>query len=117
VNDAEEEASRLFRALADTTRRRIIDELMKRDRQSLFEVYTRVVMAQGLGQSRQAFSRHLSVLEEVGIIRTEWQGTTKLHSVDTGPIARLRGAWLSRFGDTDEDLPQPGVRGRPGEGE
>lgn len=100
VSDSEEEVNQLFRALADTTRRLIIDELMTRDQQSLFEIYTRVVSRHAIGQSRQAFSRHLSVLEDVGIIRIEWQGTTKLHSVNTEPIALLRGTWLSKFGGT-----------------
>lgn len=96
--DSDDEANRLFRALGDTTRRLIIDELLVRDRQSLFEIYTRVVTGHGIGQSRQAFSRHLSVLEDVGIIKTEWQGTTKLHSVNVKPINQLRDAWMSRFG-------------------
>jgi DNA-binding transcriptional ArsR family regulator len=100
VPDSEEEVNQLFRALADTTRRLIIDELMTRDQQSLFEIYKQVVSRHGIGQSRQAFSRHLSVLEDVGIIHTEWQGTTKRHTVTTGPIALLRGAWLSKFGGT-----------------
>jgi DNA-binding transcriptional ArsR family regulator len=100
VADSEVETSRILRALTDVTRRRIIDELMVRDRQSLFELYTRVVSRHGIGQTRQAFSRHLLVLEEVGIVRTEWQGTTKLHSIDTGPLTRLRGGWLTKFGGT-----------------
>lgn len=98
--DSDDEMNRLFRALADTTRRRIIDEMVLRDRQSLFEIYTRVLMAHGIGQSRQAFSKHLAVLEEVGILRTEWQGTTKLHSVNTEPLTRLHGAWLAKYGET-----------------
>lgn len=100
VADSDDEMNRLFRALADTTRRRIIDEMVLRDRQSLFEIYTRVLMAHGIGQSRQAFSKHLAVLEEVGILRTEWQGTTKLHSVNTEPLTRLHGAWLAKYGET-----------------
>jgi DNA-binding transcriptional ArsR family regulator len=100
VTDSEDETSRILRALADVTRRRIIDELMVRDRQSLFELYTRVVSQRGIGQTRQAFSRHLSVLEDVGILRTEWLGTTKLHSVETEPLTKLRGGWLSKFGGT-----------------
>jgi DNA-binding transcriptional ArsR family regulator len=87
----------ICRAIADTTRRRIIDELALRNRQSLFEIYARVVSQHGIGHSRQAFSRHLSVLEAVGIIEVEWQGTTKLHSLNTAPLARLLGGWLSRF--------------------
>lgn len=97
----DEDSSRIFRALADTTRRRIIDELSRRERQSLFELYTRVVMQHGIGQSRQAFSRHLSVLEEAGIIEVEWKGTTKLHTLNTEPIARLRRGWLSKYGRSE----------------
>lgn len=89
--------NRLYRAIGDTTRRRIIDELAKRDRQSLFEICARVMTKHGIGHSRQAFSRHLSVLEEVGIIEVEWQGTTKLHSLNTAPLVRLTGGWLSKF--------------------
>ncbi|GAB1582280.1 metalloregulator ArsR/SmtB family transcription factor [Phyllobacterium phragmitis] len=93
----EDDTNRIYRAIADTTRRLIIDELALRDRQSLFEIYTRVVSKHGIGHSRQAFSRHLSQLEDVGIIEVEWQGTTKLHSLNTAPLARLRNGWLSRF--------------------
>ena len=91
----DEQLNRLFRALGDTTRRRIIDELSRRDRQSLFEVYTRVVTRHGIGQTRQAFSRHLTTLEEVGIIEVEWEGTTKLHTLNTGPIASLQRGWIA----------------------
>ncbi len=89
--------NRVCRAIAEPTRRRIIDELALRDRQSLFEIYARVVSEHGIGHSRQAFSRHLSVLEDVGIIEMAWQGTTKLHSLNTAPLARLLDGWLSRF--------------------
>jgi len=99
VDDQDAEINRLFRAVADPTRRQIIEELRARDRQSLFEIYTRVVSRHGAGQSRQGFSRHLSVLEEVGILNVEWQGTTKLHSINTAPLVRLRNGWLAKFGD------------------
>ena len=95
--DSDDDLNRIFRAVGDTTRRRIIDELALRDRQSLFELYTRVVTEYGIGQSRQAFSRHLSVLEAVGIVEVEWHGTTKLHSLNTAPLSRLLGGWIARF--------------------
>ena len=101
MTETDEENSRIFRALADTTRRRIIDELARRERQSLFELYARVVMEHGIGQSRQAFSRHLSVLEAAGIIEVEWKGTTKLHTLNAAPLARLRGGWLSKHGSSE----------------
>ena len=94
---ADDELNRLHRAVGDTTRRRIIDELRRRSGQSLFEIYARVMSQHGIGHSRQAFSRHLSVLEEVGIIEVEWRGTTKLHSLNTKPLIRLHKSWLSKF--------------------
>jgi DNA-binding transcriptional ArsR family regulator len=90
----DEALNRLFRALGDTTRRIIIAELRKRDRQSLFELYTRVVTNHGIGQTRQGFSRHLTTLEEAGLIEIEWQGTTKLHRLNTAPIVQLKTGWL-----------------------
>ncbi len=95
--DSDDDLNRIFRAISDTTRRRIIDKLALRDRQSLFELYTRVVTEHGIGHSRQAFSRHLSVLETVGIVEVEWHGTTKLHSLNTAPLSRLLGGWIARF--------------------
>lgn len=91
---------RLFRALGDTTRRRIIAELGKRDGQSLFELYTRIVTDYGIGQTRQGFSRHLAILERAGLIAVEWQGVTKLHRLDTAPLAGLASGWLAQFQET-----------------
>lgn len=93
----DEALNRLFRAVGDTTRRNIIAELGKRDRQSLFELYTRVVSGHGSGQTRQGFSRHLATLQEAGLIDIEWQGTTKLHTLNIEPIAKLRSGWLKSF--------------------
>jgi DNA-binding transcriptional ArsR family regulator len=97
VSESEDSLSRLYRAIGDTTRRRIIDELSARGDQSLFELYTRVQSKHGIDQTRQAFSRHLLVLEEVGVIEVEWRGNTKLHSLNTQPLARLSEGWLANF--------------------
>ena len=56
-------AEDVFKALADPTRRRILDELVERDGQTLFEICARLVTKHGLGLSRQAISQHLAVLE------------------------------------------------------
>ena len=58
----------LFRALADETRRVILDELTERDGQSLFELCSRLTMRHGITSTRQAISQHLAVLEEAGLV-------------------------------------------------
>src|SRR5206468_918599 len=57
----------LFKALADPTRRAILDELTERNDQTLFEICGRLTMKHGLSSSRQAISQHLAVLEEAGL--------------------------------------------------
>ena len=58
----------VFKALADPTRRVILDELLERDRQTLFEICSRLAMKHGLGSSRQAISQHLDELESAGLV-------------------------------------------------
>jgi len=77
---AESQLDAVFQALADSKRRLILDELSKRDEQPLFELCVRLVEGHGMALSRQAISKHLAVLESAGLIRTSWQGRTKLHS-------------------------------------
>ncbi len=95
--DKDDELNQLFRAVSDTTRRRIIDELAKREQQSLFEVCARLASEHRIGHSRQALSRHIGVLEEAGLIDVEWKGTTKLHTLNTKPLARLQEGWITKF--------------------
>jgi len=83
----------IYRALADPTRRTILDELSKREGQTLFELCSRLVMAHGIGSSRQAVSQHLTVLEEAGLVRTERQGRTKLHWFDGRPLQEITSRW------------------------
>ncbi len=83
----------IYRALADPTRRIILDELSKREGQTLFELCGRLAMAHKLTSSRQAVSQHLAVLEEVGLVRTERQGRTKLHWFDGSPLKTIVTRW------------------------
>jgi DNA-binding transcriptional ArsR family regulator len=83
----------LFRALADETRRVILDELTERDGQSLFELCTRLTMRHGITSSRQAISQHLAVLEEAGLVVSHKEGRTKLHHVDTTPLRSITERW------------------------
>ena len=83
----------IYRALADPTRRTILDELCKREGQTLFELCARLAMAHGIDSSRQAVSQHLAVLEDAGLVRTERQGRTKLHWFDGAPLQAIAARW------------------------
>lgn len=83
----------VFKALADETRRAILDELADRDDQTLFEICARLAMNHGLGSTRQAISQHLDVLEEVGLVHSERRGRYKFHTLDTAPLAHIAERW------------------------
>lgn len=83
----------VFKALADETRRILLDELLKRDEQTLFELCSRLAMEHGLTPSRQAVSQHLDVLEQAGLVRTERRGRYKFHTIDTAPLAQIVERW------------------------
>src|SRR3712207_8273348 len=76
----------VFRALADPTRRAILDELQERNGQTLFELCTRLITRHGLSSSRQAVSQHLDVLEAAGLVRVRREGRYKFHDLDTSPL-------------------------------
>ncbi|OLT29816.1 transcriptional regulator [Actinomadura sp. CNU-125] len=88
----------VFKALADATRRTILDELTERDGQTLFEICARLTNRHGLGSSRQAISQHLAVLEEAGLVRTRREGRYKFHDLETEPLERIADRWLKPNG-------------------
>jgi DNA-binding transcriptional ArsR family regulator len=83
----------VFKALADPTRRAILDELVDRDGQTLFEICTRLVMKHGLGSTRQGISQHLEALETAGLISTQREGRYKFHYLDTRPLRSIVERW------------------------
>lgn len=83
----------VFRALADPTRRTILDELTSSDGQSLFEICSRLTMRHGSTLSRQAISQHLAVLEEAGLVRSHRDGRTKIHHLNTEPLRSIIERW------------------------
>jgi DNA-binding transcriptional ArsR family regulator len=83
----------VFRALADPTRRAILDELQERNGQTLFELCTRLISRHGLGSTRQAVSQHLDVLEAAGLVRTRREGRYKFHDLDTSPLKAVTERW------------------------
>ena len=85
----------MFRALADPTRRAILDELRVRDDQTLFELRARLATKHGLGSTRQAVSQHLAVLEAAGLVTTRRQGRCTFHHIDTAPLTVIVERWLT----------------------
>ena len=104
----------VFKALADPTRRTILDELTDRNGQTLFEICSRLTAKHGLGSSRQAISQHLDVLEAAGLVVTSREGRYKFHYIDTTPLEPIVERWLKKAGTGGRDRHenQPGQRAR-----
>jgi DNA-binding transcriptional ArsR family regulator len=83
----------VFKAIADPTRRAILDELTDRDGQTLFEICKRLIARHGINSSRQAISQHLDMLEEAGLVNTRRDGRYKLHHVDLTPLRTIVDRW------------------------
>jgi DNA-binding transcriptional ArsR family regulator len=83
----------VFKALADPTRRAILDELQERTGQTLFELCNRLISRHGLGSTRQAVSQHLDVLEAAGLVRSRREGRYKFHELDTTPLRAITDRW------------------------
>ncbi|WP_353941429.1 metalloregulator ArsR/SmtB family transcription factor [Streptomyces sp. HUAS MG91] len=88
-------ADDVFKALADPTRRTILDELTQASGQTLFEICSRLSTRHGLGMSRQAVSQHLAVLESAGLVETRREGRYKFHDLNTAPLRQITERWLA----------------------
>ncbi len=98
----------VFKALADPTRRTILDELKERDGQTLFELCSRLLTKHGIASSRQAISQHLDVLEEAGLVRVRREGRYKFHDLDTSPLRTIAERW--RIDQRSNHVDQPDQR-------
>ena len=83
----------LYRALADPTRRAIMDELLERGDQTLFELCARLATKHGMGSTRQAISQHLEVLAAAGLVNSRRESRFKFHSLDTTPLRSITERW------------------------
>ena len=83
----------VFRALADPTRRELLDELFRRDGQSLGELEERLPM------TRFGVMKHLSVLERAGLLTTRRDGRQKLHFLNPVPIRLVHDRWVSKYAE------------------
>ncbi len=86
----------VYKALADPTRRKILDELTERNGQTLFELCSRLATKHQLASSRQAISQHLEVLEDAGLVETRREGRYKFHDLNKTPLEHIADRWLGR---------------------
>jgi uncharacterized protein YndB with AHSA1/START domain len=83
----------VFRALADPTRRTLLDELFKQDGQSLG------ALEQGLPMTRFGVMKHLKLLEQAGLVVTKRRGREKLHFLNPVPIRLVHDRWVSKYAE------------------
>ena len=88
---ATQEMDDVFRALADPSRRQLLDSLNRRNGQSLQE------LCGGLDMARQSVSKHLAVLEAANVVTTVWRGREKLHFLNPAPINDIAKRWINRY--------------------
>jgi DNA-binding transcriptional ArsR family regulator len=81
----------VFRALADASRRQLLDRLHVRNGQTLGE------LCDGLDMTRQAVTKHLSILEDANLVATLKHGREKLHYLNPVPIHQIGERWIKKF--------------------
>lgn len=81
----------VFKALADATRRTLLDRLFEQSGQTLSQ------LCQRLDMSRQAVTQHLQLLESAGLVATAWQGREKLHYLNAVPLQEIYERWIRKF--------------------
>jgi len=86
-------AEDVFRAIGVGIRRQLLDELAERDGQTLYELHARMTMKHGASLTRQALTRHLKVLEDAGLLTTEWRWRSKLHFLEPEALGEAK-AWI-----------------------
>jgi DNA-binding transcriptional ArsR family regulator/uncharacterized protein YndB with AHSA1/START domain len=90
-NTAMAEIDEVFRALADPSRRRLLDSLNAHNGQTLRD------LCAGLSMARQSVSKHLTVLEDANLITTMWRGREKLHYLNAEPINAIADRWINQY--------------------
>jgi DNA-binding transcriptional ArsR family regulator len=81
----------VFRALADKSRRKLLDRLRSDNGQTLGQ------LCQGLDMTRQATSKHLGILEKANLVSVHWQGREKLHYLNPVPLHQIYERWIGKF--------------------
>src|SRR3954468_18679327 len=81
----------LFKALADPSRRKLLDVLHAHDGQTLNE------LCEHLDMTRQGVTQHLGVLEAANLVATAWRGREKLHFLNPVPLQEIYDRWIAKF--------------------
>lgn len=81
----------VFKALADSSRRQLLDRLRQRNGQTLSE------LCDGLDMSRQAVSKHVAMLEAANLVVCLWRGREKLHYLNPVPIHEIYDRWIGKY--------------------
>jgi DNA-binding transcriptional ArsR family regulator len=81
----------VFRALADPSRRQLLDRLHASNGQTLGD------LCRNMAMSRQAVAKHLAILEAANLVATQWRGREKLHFINPVPINAIAERWISKF--------------------
>jgi DNA-binding transcriptional ArsR family regulator len=81
----------VFRALADSSRRQLLDSLHARNGQTLSE------LCRGLDMTRQAVTKHLVILEDANLVSIQRVGREKLHFINPVPINEIAERWIGKF--------------------
>jgi len=81
----------LFKALADSSRRKLLDLLHAHDGRTLNELCAHMDM------SRQGATQHLRILESASLVVTHWRGREKLHFLNPVPLQKIYGRWIAKF--------------------
>jgi DNA-binding transcriptional ArsR family regulator len=82
---------KVFKALADASRRQLLDRLRVDNGQTLGQ------LCQHLDMSRQAVTKHLKLLEEAGLVVTIWRGREKFHYLNPVPIHQIADRWIDKY--------------------
>ena len=84
-------ADLLFKALADPSRRKLLDLLYANDGQTLSD------LCEHLDMTRQSVTQHLDVLEAANLVATRWRGREKLHFLNPVPLHEIYERWIRKF--------------------
>ncbi len=88
---------KIFKALADPTRRQLLDRLNEEQGQTLSD------LCAGVDMRRQSVTKHLGILEDAGLVGINWDGREKLHFLNPLPIAEIGLRWIDKYSKPKAD--------------